>query len=80
MDMTKLYELLVQQGGFALIAVLVFLAYRKDVKTTAEVLITVVKENTASNVEMCSLLRALHGRMDNDRPERAERRIWKEPT
>lgn len=66
MDLTKLYELLVQQGGFALIAVLVFLAYRKDVKTTAEVLISVVKENTASNIEMIALLRALHGRLDHE--------------
>ena len=74
MDVSKLYELLIQQGGFALIAVLVFLAYRKDVKTTAEVLITVVKENTSSNVEMCLLLRALHTRLDHDRPDRDQRR------
>lgn len=54
------------QGGATVIAVLIFLAYRKDVKGTADVLILVVRENTASNVEMSALLKALHHRMDLD--------------
>ena len=54
------------QGGFAILAVMMFLAYRKDVKTTADVLIQVVRENTVSNTKMCALLEALHARLDRD--------------
>ena len=62
----EFWRQIIAQGGATVIAVLIFLAYRKDVKTTADVLIQVVRENTASNVELISLVRALHTRLDKD--------------
>lgn len=64
----ELVRLAIAQGGFAIIAVLIFLAYRKDVKGTADVLIQVVRENTASNTELIGMVRALHARLDGDAP------------
>lgn len=56
----EITRLLVQQGGFAVIAVLIFLAYRKDVKGTAEVVIDVLQKNTATNVELITLVREVY--------------------
>lgn len=56
----------ISQGGATLIAALIFLAYRKDVKSTADVLIQVVRENTSSNSELITLTRALHQRLDRE--------------
>lgn len=66
MEVTDLSRFAISQGGFAVLALLMFLAYRKDVKTTAEVLITVLRENTASNVELITLMRAFHERLDHE--------------
>jgi flagellar motor component MotA len=62
----QLWQYIITQGGWAVVAGLMFLAYRKDVKGTADVLMQVVRENTASNVEMIALLRALHARFDKE--------------
>lgn len=56
----------ISQGGATVIAALIFLAYRKDVKSTADVLIQVVRENTMSNAELITLTRALHTRLDRE--------------
>lgn len=52
-------QLLITQGGFAVAFALIFFFYRKDVKqftdlwkSQTEALITVVKENTASNTRL----------------------------
>lgn len=66
----EFWRSVISQGGAAAIAVLIFLAYRKDVKTTADVLIQVVRENTASNTELIALVRALHERLDHEQPRR----------
>ena len=63
----EVWRFVISQGGFAVLALAIFLAYRKDVKTTAEVLMTVVRENTSSNTELIALLRALHARLDRER-------------
>lgn len=62
----QLWQYVIAQGGWAVVAVLMFMAYRKDIKGTADVLIQVVRENTASNIEMIALLRALHARLDKE--------------
>jgi len=62
----QFWQYVITQGGFAALAVWIFIAYRKDVKGTADVLMQVVRENTASNVEMIALLRALHARLDKE--------------
>ena len=67
LDNPEFWRYLAAQGGGTLIAALIFIAYRKDLKNTADVLIQVVRENTASNIEMIALLKALHGRLDRDR-------------
>lgn len=64
---------LIEQGGFAVLALVMFIAYRKDIKTTAEVLIQVVRENTASNVELRAEIRAWHERSGDDERRRAPR-------
>jgi hypothetical protein len=69
-----LFKLIVAQGGFAIIALLIFVAYRKDIGGTATVLIQVVRDNTASNMELVTLLRALHDRLDNETHTRTPRR------
>lgn len=53
----EIVKIAVQQGGFAIIAILIFMAYRKDVKGTADVVLKVVQDNTASNVELVTLIR-----------------------
>jgi hypothetical protein len=64
---------LVGQGGFAVAFLLLFHFYRKDVKGytdlwrgQSEALIGVVKENTASNIHLITLIDALHRRLDTD--------------
>ena len=69
-DDPEFWRGVIGQGGATIIAVLVFLAYRKDMKGTADVLMTVVRENTASNTELISLLKAMHGRMDREDGQR----------
>ena len=69
-DDPEFWRGVIGQGGATVIAVLVFLAYRKDLKSTADVLMAVVRENTASNVELISLIRSLHQRLDGERPRR----------
>lgn len=58
-------------GG--ILAGLMFLFYRKDVKqytelwqSQASILMTVVKENTASNTKLITVIEALHRRLDGN--------------
>ena len=66
MDVAKLAEFMIAQGGFAVLALLMFAAYRKDVRGTADVLIVVVKENTAAFARLTTLMEAFHDRLDNE--------------
>jgi len=70
----EFWRSVIAQGGATAIAMLLFLAYRKDIKGTADVLIAVVRENTASNTELIALVRALHQRLDTESHARANRR------
>ena len=64
---------LVGQGAFGVVAGLLFHFYRRDVQQftnlwrgQSEQLIMVVKENTASNVHLITLIDALHRRLDRE--------------
>lgn len=66
---------LIGQGAFGLVAGLLFHFYRRDVsrftdlwRGQSDALIAVVKENTASNVHLITLIDALHRRLDADSP------------
>ena len=77
-DVTKLS---LSQGGFAVALVLLFHFYRKDLrgyvnlwKGQSEALIEVVKENTASNTQLITIIHALHRRLDRDAFDRDQPR------
>lgn len=70
LDDPQFWRGLLAQGGATTIAALVFLVYRKDMKGTADVLIQVVRENTASNTRLIALLEALHARIDRENGSR----------
>ncbi len=62
-DGTDVNKLLMQLGVGGIVAVIIFFFYRKDVKqytelwkTQSEILISVVKENTASNTRLIASL------------------------
>lgn len=67
----EFFKYLASLGVGGIIAGLIFAAYRKDVKsytdlwkTMSDALITVVKENTASNTRLTTVVEALHRRID----------------
>lgn len=64
--MGELVKIAVQQGGFAVLALIMFIAYRKDVKGTADVLIAVVVANTKALTELTDMVRAMHRRLDRE--------------
>ncbi len=70
----ELVRLAINQGGWAVIAVLVFLAYRKDVKGTADVVVQLTRENTAALTELASLVRAMHNRLEPEKMGRTNAR------
>ena len=60
-------------GVGGVLAAFMFVFYRKDVKLytemwrgQSELLVSVVKENTASNVKLITVIDALHRRLDKD--------------
>ena len=64
------------QGGLAVAFVVLFHFYRKDVKgytelwkSMSDALMAVVKENTASNTHLITLVDALHRRLDENNKE-----------
>lgn len=70
----EIAKLLIAQGGFALIALLIFAAYRKDVlsklgteKGTAEILIQVVKEVTVAVTRLTAVVEALDQQQQHPR-------------
>lgn len=65
--MTELVKVAIQQGGFAVLALIFFIAYRKDVKGTADVLISVVIANTAAMTKLSDLITAMHRRLDREK-------------
>lgn len=69
-ELAKIFGTLGVGGG---IAGIIFWFYRKDVrsytelwKTQSEQLFVVVKDNTASNTKLVTLLEALHRRLDEN--------------
>lgn len=77
-----LFKWLVSLGVGGVLAGAMFMFYRKDMKQfteqwkmQTELLLAVVRENTASNVRMEELLKALHRRLDNDARERSPQAI-----
>lgn len=68
-----LLEVVAPMGVGGLLAMAMFLFYRKDVlqvqdfwKGQSEHLLNVVKENTASNVKLVSAVDAFHARLDRE--------------
>lgn len=64
--MAELVKVAVQQGGFAVLALIMFIAYRKDVKGTADILVSVVVGNTKAMTELTDMVRAMHRRLDRE--------------